>query len=225
MEGLARWDVETFRAVHVGLRREWLDGIMHWITDMGLSHAQILALIIVALRPKLPVWAIVFFVAVVAVADCVIEQRLTIGLAFFACLALFWLLPQRIAWGAVIAGAATGILRLGVEAMINRQRPSNYAWADPMEPVFGHSSFPSGHSTTSFAIAVFLLWALREDELKTLAPAVLLWALLIGFSRIYIGVHYPTDVMGGLLMGIIGGTAMWLIWVRKAANSPTEHTA
>ncbi|MHB1652798.1 MAG: phosphatase PAP2 family protein [Desulfitobacteriaceae bacterium] len=64
-------------------------------------------------------------------------------------------------------------------------------------------SFPSGHTTTSFAPAVtFLL------KKRALGIAALILAALIGFSRIYVGVHYPLDVLGGVLLG--GGIG-WLI--------------
>ena len=61
-------------------------------------------------------------------------------------------------------------------------------------------SFPSGHASTSFACA----WALMRIEKKLAAPALIL-ASLIAFSRLYVGVHYPTDVIAGAIIGIICG--------------------
>lgn len=58
-------------------------------------------------------------------------------------------------------------------------------------------SFPSGHTGSSFAVAVVLLLKLPK---KYGIPALLL-AALIGFSRLYLGVHYPTDVLCGALVG------------------------
>lgn len=58
-------------------------------------------------------------------------------------------------------------------------------------------SFPSGHTGSSFASAVVLY---KELPKKFGVPALIL-ASLIGFSRLYVGVHYPTDVIGGALIG------------------------
>lgn len=58
-------------------------------------------------------------------------------------------------------------------------------------------SFPSGHTASSFAVAVVLLRNLP----KTYGASALILAVLIGFSRVYLGVHYPTDVICGALIG------------------------
>ena len=62
----------------------------------------------------------------------------------------------------------------------------------------GDFSFPSGHTCASFAVATVMLLTLPR---KYGIPAVI-FASLIAISRLYIGVHYPTDVLGGLIIGI-----------------------
>ncbi len=64
-------------------------------------------------------------------------------------------------------------------------------------------SFPSGHTSVSFAGALVLLKMLPK---KAGVPAVIL-AAMVGFSRMYVGVHYPTDVLGGILVGMIASAA------------------
>lgn len=69
-------------------------------------------------------------------------------------------------------------------------------------------SFPSGHTGSSFASAVVLY---RRLPRRAGVPALLL-ALLIGLSRLYVGVHYPSDVLAGMLTGILSGCMAHPIW-------------
>jgi undecaprenyl-diphosphatase len=57
-------------------------------------------------------------------------------------------------------------------------------------------SFPSGHTMTAFAV-----WASLASAIPTLSLPYLLLAILIGLSRIFLGLHYPTDVLVGALLG------------------------
>ena len=75
----------------------------------------------------------------------------------------------------------------------------------------GHS-FPSGHTASAFA-AAFALW-LQNRKLGV--PALVL-AAFIAFTRLYLYVHFPTDVLGGLVLGLaLGALALWI--VAKLAN-------
>lgn len=73
-------------------------------------------------------------------------------------------------------------------------------------------SFPSGHTAAAFA-AVTALWLCKQRAGKWLLwkPALLL-AAVIAFSRLYLYVHYPTDILGGILVGAAAGYAgHWLV--------------
>lgn len=61
-------------------------------------------------------------------------------------------------------------------------------------------SFPSGHTASAFAAAVALLWYNRKLGIPTI-----IFAAIMGFSRIYVQVHYCTDVIGGVISGAICG--------------------
>ena len=71
------------------------------------------------------------------------------------------------------------------------------------------ASFPSGHTASSFAAAVVMFHMLPK---RYGIPALLL-AFLIGLSRLYVGVHYPTDVLCGLLSGTV--LALLSVWIVK----------
>lgn len=75
-------------------------------------------------------------------------------------------------------------------------------------------SFPSGHTTASFACACICYRMLP----KRYGIPILFLAILIAFSRLYVGVHYPTDVAGGILVGWIGS---WFAY--RFINIVTEH--
>jgi undecaprenyl-diphosphatase len=63
-------------------------------------------------------------------------------------------------------------------------------------------SFPSDHTTVTAGIAFGLLFFTR---FKKLGAAILIAACLIGFARIFVGIHYPLDILGGLVTGLLGG--------------------
>lgn len=129
--------------------------------------------------------------------------------------------PTRVYGAATLAAfLLSGAVRLIIKELVGRQRPSNYDFARPLEDIYGYtSSFPSGHSTTSFAIGFTLFLAFRGTKLAWIGQLSLLWSLLAGFSRIYIGVHYPGDVLGGMGLGM-AGAAVIVLWFRKKGWLP-----
>lgn len=102
---------------------------------------------------------------------------------------------------------AADALSFLVKDLTHRPRPFiAHPQIDPLYAVHS-SSFPAGHAATAFAGAV-LLSSLRPR----LAPWFLLLAAAIGFSRVYVGVHYPTDVLAGAALGAaVGGVAVLLL--------------
>jgi undecaprenyl-diphosphatase len=71
----------------------------------------------------------------------------------------------------------------------------------------GMYGFYSGHASNAFAVALFVI-TIAGKKLKYLIPVCLLYATLTAYSRIYLGVHYPGDILIGALAGTLLGTGM-----------------
>ncbi len=103
----------------------------------------------------------------------------------------------------IIVVAAVLLSDLAADVMKNlthRIRPCN-ALADVniLAGCTDSFSFPSGHATNAFATAVYLSYIYRRYS-----PVFLCIAVLVAYSRIYVGAHYPLDVTGGALVGSVG---------------------
>lgn len=98
---------------------------------------------------------------------------------------------------ALVVLGISQIIVQGLKIGLGRERP--YNMLNHLN-TFGISlkdySFPSGHTTASFSIATILVLNIPE-----VWPFAYLFAIIIGISRIYLAVHYPTDVAAGIVLG------------------------
>lgn len=75
----------------------------------------------------------------------------------------------------------------------------------------GHYGFVSSHAANTFAIGTFLTAALRKNT-KWIGWLLFMWAFLSSYSRIYIGYHYPADILCGAVLGILIGLIIWKLY-------------
>jgi undecaprenyl-diphosphatase len=116
---------------------------------------------------------------------------------------------QAATYGFIFLGVAVpGLMSSLLKGIIGRARPMHLDTAGPLEfrinwDDWTYQSFPSGHTTTAFALAavVGFLWA------RSFLPMLVL-ALAVAASRVVLEVHYPSDVLGGAILGLLG--AYWI---------------
>jgi undecaprenyl-diphosphatase len=133
-------------------------------------------------------------------------------------LALLWRRP----WLLVLVLAsdfAAQLLSYGMRDWIGRRRPPLvYPEPRPLVHVPHSGSFPSGHATVAFACAAVLAWRAPQ-----LAFPAFLFAGAIAWSRVYVGVHWPLDVLGGGALGLLIATALLtLVEVRPRSRPETR---
>lgn len=139
------------------------------------------------------------------------------------------LIVRKVAMAGFLIGASV-IGTLAVELLksaFDRPRPNVVAhWA-----TFSHTSFPSGHAADS-AIVYLTLAALVARSVKSrglrvyVVLAAMLLTLLIGVSRLYLGVHWPTDVLAGWILGagwaFLAATIAWWLQTRHTLERPED---
>ncbi|MEZ7195721.1 phosphatase PAP2 family protein [Pseudodesulfovibrio karagichevae] len=108
----------------------------------------------------------------------------------------------------VVQGVVAGLAVHFSKYLIGRPRPGNGHWYEPLSGRAAQESLPSGHTTEITGWTLPL--ALRLSRLAVTALLGLFLAL-VGFSRIYLGWHHPSDVFFGWLLGSVGGFAAVII--------------
>ena len=83
----------------------------------------------------------------------------------------------------------------------------------------GRFGFFSSHASNTFSIAIFFAWLVRS---RLLTVTMVLWSLLNCWTRLYLGVHYPGDIMTGLLWGAVVGTLVWLLYYKIEQHTETR---
>ncbi|MCZ2401637.1 phosphatase PAP2 family protein [Paenarthrobacter sp. Z7-10] len=143
-----------------------------------------------------------------------------VGVPIIILVALYLLVVRRspvnaIAFGAVasLGWVASEIFKL----IIARQRPNQALLLDPLAPETGSNSFPSGHVAFAVALAFAVFFIARNTRWsRTAAIAGPIVALVVAWSRVYVGVHYPTDVVASFLASSAAVILFAGLWNRYA---------
>ncbi len=179
------FDTAIFSAV-CSVQNEFLNGVANFCVNLGNMRAYVILLL-------------------AAIIMCCFKKTRKYGLAM--------------GFALLIGGLITNII---LKPVIARPRPyvglkdtafwpiyeSFYEFAGSY--VEGDLSFPSGHTTIAFETSVSIFSTARSDGKRWAYPLLIL-AIIIGLSRIYLCVHYPTDVIAGLIVGTLAGLFGFLI--------------
>ena len=128
-----------------------------------------------------------------------------------AVLALIWRRPWLLVLLLACDFVADG-LSLALRQAIGRDRPPLvYPEPKALVAVPHTGAFPSGHASSAFACATVLAWASPRLRIP-----VFVLAAAIAWSRVYVGVHWPLDVLGGAVLGVLVATVL----LKLAASPP-----
>lgn len=114
-----------------------------------------------------------------------------------------------------------------IKHLVERLRPSQDPSLDNMIHIVnnyrgGKFGFVSSHAANSFAAATLIALVMRH---RLVTISLLTWAMLQCYSRVYLGVHYPGDILGGMVVGILVGCLVWCLmrWLQRRFNISSGH--
>jgi membrane-associated phospholipid phosphatase len=163
--------------------------------------------------------------ALTAVATALSATTQVLAYLLAAIGGLLALRPRPWWLGALAGAAALGagqLVRFALSVAVGRARPPRADWAGPAS---GYA-FPSGHTTTATLAAgllcLGLVGILRGAWRSGAVGLATAWAAAVGVSRVYLGVHWPTDVLGGWLLGGLL-TLLAAALARTVGSGPREQ--
>jgi undecaprenyl-diphosphatase len=174
------------------------------LSNVGISEL-VVATVVQVFGPDAIVFRILNLAGVNPIADAAMLLITALGVEYILGLLIvpLWLTGRREAtFDFVLVLGIVILFTLALKYGVGRQRPCEVLLDS--RTLVGHGcesrdpSFPSGHASRTFALAGFVLLRFRW---RVGVPA-LAFATLVGYSRIYLGLHWPTDVIGGALLGV-----------------------
>ena len=189
LDSIAQIDGNLLIGIQHSLNADWLTEVMKFITSFGNAG-----------------WASI----VLSIALIICKKTRPVGIACAATVAITFI-------------CCSGIIK----PICDRPRP--WEVLDEVRmliPDPGDSSLPSGHAANSMAFA-FALWLNtrpgkscgKYNKLHKWSYVAIVFALLIGFSRIYLGMHFPSDVIAGILIAVVFGEIVYLINIKLCSKN------
>lgn len=99
-----------------------------------------------------------------------------------------------------------------VKIAVGRPRPMTGGPLAPFSFGWGYQSFPSGHTAEAVGSSLPLVWRYGLGTPFLLPLGLGLVVALVGFSRLYLGMHHPSDIWGGLVFGSLSGYVSWMLF-------------
>ena len=153
---------------------------------------------------------------------------------YFTYLAEGWIWIPYLVFVAILYNKEVAFIMINfVTSTLLTQLPKNYIWPNVNRPIASgipiskihtvpgvelhtYNSFPSGHSATAFTLLLLTAYLFPNKKVLVLAT---LYAIICGYSRIYLGQHFPIDVAGGIIAALLSVAIS--IQLRKKINSQT----
>lgn len=110
--------------------------------------------------------------------------------------------------------AASGLFKPFFERLRPCYEPAIQEMVHLVKYCGGQYGFASSHASNTFALAFFLFFIYRNIYTKWM----IVWAVLVSYSRIYVGVHYPGDIIMGAILGVIAAIITYLLYKRIFPN-------
>lgn len=114
-----------------------------------------------------------------------------------------------------------------IKHLVERPRPTHDPSLESLVHIVngyrgGMYGFVSSHAANSFAAATLIALIIRY---RVVLVSLFSWSLLQCYSRVYLGVHYPGDILGGICVGIITGVLVWQLmrWIERRWSLPVGH--
>lgn len=142
------------------------------------------------------------------------------ALITLAVVVLWWRGARRRALWLAVTSLLAAAAQQAVKAAVGRERPQ---WSDPVDSA-QYAAFPSGHALTAALSCVLLLWVVAVHWRASwrgwgaLATAAVVSVLGVGWTRVYLGVHWPSDVVAGWLLGWCFAAVAIITYRRSAAG-------
>lgn len=131
---------------------------------------------------------------------------------------LFIFKKKRLALLVFSSYALSGLIAMALKYSFDAPRPatyfehSDYKMMFDLNELMTYRSFPSGHTTSAFALATILAMYFKD---KRWAPLLILYACLVGYSRIYLAQHFLLDVICGSLIGVFSAMICWYVFILR----------